>query len=287
MSDRDQLVTPAPGHPEIVRLVAPNPGPMSLEGTNTYVVAAAEGSYVIDPGPADRGHLEAIRVAADARGGIAGVLLTHSHSDHSAGVEGLGAPLLWGRVSARGEAEAMAAALAGGTSVDEVMDAEDARPMPERPSPPKAIGPFTVVPTPGHAADHVCFVLGPVCFCGDLILGTGSTIVPSAAGGGSLADYMASLDVLDTLDLDLLAPGHGPWITNPKAKIAEYREHRLDRERRLIAAIDAGERSRTALLATVWDDVPEVLRPAAAIAMQAHLEKLSDDRALSEVVLTR
>ena len=137
------------------------------------------------------------------------------------------------------------------------------------------IGPFTVVPTPGHAADHVCFVLGDVCFCGDLILGTGSSIVPPAGGGGSLADYMRSLEAVGALGAGLLAPGHGPWITDPAAKVAEYTEHRLARERALVAALDAGERSRARLLDAAWADVPEPMRPAAAIAMQAHLEKLA------------
>jgi glyoxylase-like metal-dependent hydrolase (beta-lactamase superfamily II) len=85
---------------------------------------------------------------------------------------------------------------------------------------------------------------------------------------------MSSLAALDALDLELLAPGHGPWITDPAAKIGEYVNHRLEREARLLAALGAGERSRAALLAMVWDDVPDQLRPAAAIAMQAHLEKL-------------
>ena len=77
----------APGHPEIVRIVAPNPGPMTLAGTNTYVVGAGP-AYVIDPGPADAGHLAAVRAEAERRGGIGGVLLTHAHSDHGDGVDG-------------------------------------------------------------------------------------------------------------------------------------------------------------------------------------------------------
>ncbi|MDX6584005.1 MAG: hypothetical protein QOI10_3189 [Solirubrobacterales bacterium] len=238
---------------------------MSLEGTNTYVVDG----YVIDPGPDDAGHLERVR---DAAGGeIVGVLLTHGHSDHSEGVEALGAPLLWGRASGEAEMEAPARALDAGSTegIGEFLSHT------ERNSPNTTeIGPFTLIATPGHAADHVCFVRDDVCFCGDLILGRGSTIVPPAAGGGSLTAYMSSLAALEALDLVLLAPGHGPWITDPAAKIAEYRDHRLDRERRLIAALEAGQRSRAALLADVWDDVPEQLRPAAAIAMQAHLEKL-------------
>jgi glyoxylase-like metal-dependent hydrolase (beta-lactamase superfamily II) len=239
---------------------------MTLEGTNTYVVDG----YVIDPGPDDAGHLERVREAAG--GEITGVLLTHGHSDHSEGVEALGAPLLWGRASEEGEMEAMRRALESGSvepsehpgvvsAPDRTLDTE--------------IGPFTVIATPGHAADHVAFLYDRVCFCGDLILGTGSSIVPPAAGGGSLADYMSSLARLAELDPELLAPGHGPWITEPQAKIAEYIAHRADREARLIGAVAKGERSRAALLAEVWDDVPEELRPAAAIAMQAHLEKLA------------
>jgi glyoxylase-like metal-dependent hydrolase (beta-lactamase superfamily II) len=262
------LAEAAPGHPEIERIVAPNPGPMTLEGTNTYVVATGDGIYVIDPGPDQPAHLAAVRDLAEARGPIAGVLLTHAHSDHTAGVESFGEPVLWGIAAAGDETAGLAAS---GTPAPEV---------------PEAIGPFTVVPTPGHAADHVCFVLGDVCFCGDLILGLGSSIVPPRAAGGSLADYMESLRRIGELDLGLLAPGHGPWITDAPAKIAEYTEHRLDRERRLLEALDAGERSRARLVETVWDDVPEQLRPAAAVAMQAHLEKLADEGRLEGVELT-
>jgi glyoxylase-like metal-dependent hydrolase (beta-lactamase superfamily II) len=95
--------------------------------------------------------------------------------------------------------------------------------------------------------------------------------------GGSLADYMASLRRLQQLDLDLLLPGHGPRIDDPAAKIAEYITHRQGREDRLVAALERGERSRARLLAEVWDDVPEQLRGPAAVAMQAHLEKLADE----------
>ncbi len=175
--------------------------------------------------------------------------------------------------------EALAAALAAGPpeTVDELSP-----PVGPDSSSAEQVGPFTVVPTPGHAPDHVCFVWGPgrVCFCGDLVLGEGSSIVPPAAGGGSLAQYMDSLARLAALDVDLLAPGHGPWITDPAARVAEYVAHREDRDRRLRAALARGERSREALLAEVWDDVPEPLRPAAAFAMQAHLEKLAAEGAL-------
>ncbi len=140
------------------------------------------------------------------------------------------------------------------------------------------------VATPGHAADHVCFLTADrsadargsggarVCFSGDLVLGEGSTFVPP--DGGSLAAYMESLRRLQAEPIELICPGHGPWVLDPAAKLAEYVEHREMRERRLLAALERGERSREALLAEVWDDVPDQIRPVAALVMEAHLQKL-------------
>jgi glyoxylase-like metal-dependent hydrolase (beta-lactamase superfamily II) len=201
---------------------------MTLAGTNTYVVSE-EPAYVIDPGPDDEGHVAAIRAEAERRGGLGGILLTHSHADHAAATEMLGGEVVHG-------------------------------------------GPFDRVPTPGHAEDHVCFLMEGVCFSGDLILGEGSTFVPP--DGGSLAAYLDSLRRIAELDLELICPGHGPYVTDPAAKVREYIEHRMDRERKLVAALERGERSRARLLAEAWDDVPPELRPVAAQVMQAHLEKL-------------
>ena len=216
---------------------------MTLQGTNTYIYGS-DPALVIDPGPADEGHLAAVREAAEARGGLGGVLLTHSDSDHSEGVAALGGEPI------------------------ELTDGESARGL-------------RAVATPGHAPEHLCFLTGDgVCFSGDLVLGEGSTIV--APGRGSLAAYMASLRRLQAEEISLMCPGHGPWITNPPAKLAEYVEHRLMRERRLLAALRRGERSRSALLDEVWDDVPELLRPMAALAMEAHLEKLEAEGRLTD-----
>ena len=250
----------APGHPEVVRIVAPNPGPMTLTGTNTYVVGSSP-AWVVDPGPADAGHIAEVRDVAESRGGIGGVVLTHSHIDHNEGVAMLGAGLALGNADGFDDLAAMM-----GTGPGEL------------PAPPRAegahAGPFTVVPTPGHATDHVAYLLGEICFCGDLILGEGSTIVPPASGGGSLTDYMESLELLASLGASLLCPGHGPWITEPAAKVGEYAEHRRERERMLVAALEAGKRSTEDLLDAAWADVPGSMRPAAALAMRAHLEKL-------------
>jgi glyoxylase-like metal-dependent hydrolase (beta-lactamase superfamily II) len=228
----------APEHPEILRVLAPNPGPMTLEGTNTYIYGA-DPCLVIDPGSDDAGHLDAVRAAADERGGIGTVLLTHSHGDHTTGADRLGAPVV----------------LPSGGDVH---------------------GGLRALATPGHAADHVAFLTDDgVCFSGDLVLGLGSTIVPP--GGNALAAFMNSLALLQAEELQLMCPGHGPWITDPEAKLAEYVEHRLMRERKLLVALESGERSRAALLAAVWDDVPAELLPMAAMAMEAHLEKLEGE----------
>jgi glyoxylase-like metal-dependent hydrolase (beta-lactamase superfamily II) len=225
----------------VLRIVAPNPGPMTLEGTNTYVYGA-DPCFVIDPGPDDAGHVEAIVAAGQERGGIGAFLATHSHDDHIGAAAVLDA---------------------------EVLVPEDGA----------TFGGLRVLATPGHAADHVAFLSSDgVAFCGDLVLGLGSTIVPP--GGNSLAAFLDSLALLAAADLSLMAPGHGPWITDPAAKLAEYVEHRLMRERRLLAALDSGERSRAALLAAVWDDVPPELLPMAAMAMEAHLEKLEAEARL-------
>lgn len=225
--------------PDLERIIAPNPGPMTLEGTNTYVVGR-DPAIVVDPGPDDAGHLDAVREAAEGRGGLGGIVLTHAHEDHAAGAEPLatatGAPLL----PTEGRDQA---------------------------------GPFRVLPTPGHSADHVCLLLGSACLCGDLILGEGSSFVPP--DGGSLATYLDSLRRLRRAEPELLLPGHGPEVANAVAKIDEYLEHRLERERKLVSALEAGERSRRRLLDSAWDDVPAELRPAAAVVMQAHLDKLA------------
>lgn len=218
---------------------------MTLAGTNTYLYGS-DPCTVIDPGPDDAGHLEAVRVAAEERGGIGVVLLTHGHGDHADGAE----------------------RFAG-----EVGEATGVAPPIVLPADGEERGGLRALATPGHAADHVCFLTADrVCFSGDLVLGEGSTFVPP--DGGSLAAYMESLRLIQAEEPVLICPGHGPWVADPAAKLAEYVEHREMRERRLLAALERGERSKEALLAEAWSDVPTELRPAAALVMEAHLQKL-------------
>ena len=223
---------------DVETILAPNPGPMTLEGTNTYLVGR-DPAIVIDPGPEDPGHIEAVRAAAEERGGIGAVLVTHSHEDHIGGVELLGV-----EPAKPADGEAVA--------------------WPDGARHPRS-----------HRGPPLLPDAGRPCSAGDLILGEGSTIVP-AGGPGRVAGQVHGLAASASRSSTsrCCSPGTGRVIDDPAAKIAEYIEHRESRQRRLTEALERGERSRMALLKEVWDDVPEPLLPAAAFAMQAHLEQL-------------
>lgn len=231
--------------PGVTRIRAPNPSPMTLDGTNTYVV---EGGWVVDPGPDDAGHVE--RVLAACGGRVAGIALTHGHGDHSDGAARL-------------------AAAAGGARVIAPRGGE-------------ALGPLLALATPGHSPDHVALLLGDVGFVGDTVMGAGSVFIPPDEG--ALAAYLDSLRRLRELGLGVLAPGHGPYVRDPDAKLGEYIDHRLERERMLLEALAAGARGEDELLDRAWADAPPALRPAAALTLRAHLGKLAAEGRLPDGV---
>ena len=237
---------------------ADNPGPFTLEGTNTWLVGR-EPCWVVDPGPDDRAHVEAVLAAARDRGGIAGIALTHDHRDHAGATEAL-----------RRRAGVPIVAAARFTGADTRVGDGD------------RLGPLRALATPGHAPDHLAFVAGRALFSGDAVLGRGSVFV--APDPGALSGYLRALERLAGLDLAVICPGHGPPVLDPQAKLAEYREHRLDRERRLVAALDAGRRGVEELLDAAWSDVPAALRPAAAVTLAAHIDKLEEEGRLPEGV---
>jgi glyoxylase-like metal-dependent hydrolase (beta-lactamase superfamily II) len=222
---------------DVALIRANNPSPLTLSGTNTWVV----GRWVVDPGPALDAHLDAVAAEVAARGGAEGIAVTHDHEDH---VEGLGA--LLARV---GEVPVVSGR--GGAADGDVC------------------GPLRVLALPGHADDHLAFVAGRVAFVGDAVLGEGSVFVSA-----QLAAYLDGLRRLRELDLAALCPGHGPPIWDVQAKLDGYLEHRLDRERRLVDALERGLRTEDELLDAAWDDAPPELRPFAAVSLRAHLEKL-------------
>ena len=145
-----------------------------------------------------------------------------------------------------------------------------------------AFGPLSAVATPGHAPDHLSYIVGRVALTGDAVLGEGSVFI--FPDPGALRGYLEGLERLRSRELDLIAPGHGPLVTDPQAKLDQYVAHRLDRERRLLAALADGRRGIDELLDEVWDDAPAALRPAAAVTLAAHLDKLEEEGRLPEGV---
>jgi glyoxylase-like metal-dependent hydrolase (beta-lactamase superfamily II) len=203
-------------------------------------------TYVLDGWIVDPGpdHQAHLEAVRSAAGDrIEGVVLTHSHADHAEGAARLGAPVT---LPAEGD----------------------------------VVGPFLALATPGHSADSVCLVAGRACFSGDTVLGSGSVFI--APGEGSLSAYLGSLRRLRNLDVDVLCPGHGPYVWDPAAKLDEYISHRLERERRLVEALDAGLRERDELLDFAWADAPAELREFAALSLASHLEKLAEEGRLPE-----
>lgn len=235
-----------PGH-EIVGLRADNPGPFTLSGTNTWIVGT-DPAWLVDPGPDLPEHVSAIIAEVNRRGGLAGVALTHDHGDHS------------GALSAVRERFPQASVAAARGDVDRLL--RDG----------SAFGPLEVVSTPGHAPDHVAFIVGTAALTGDAVLGHGSVFI--APDPGALTRYLEALGELRRRDLSVLLPGHGPPVSDPAAKLDEYVAHRLDRERRLVEGLAAGARTVPEMLDAAWNDVPEQLRPAATITLAAHLDKL-------------
>jgi glyoxylase-like metal-dependent hydrolase (beta-lactamase superfamily II) len=232
---------------DIVGIRAANPGPFTLTGTNSWIVGREPG-WLVDPGPALPDHTAALEEELIRRGGLGGLALTHDHADHSEA-----------SVAVRERFPDAPAAAARGP-VDVVL--EDG----------STFGPLEAVSIPGHASDHVAFIAGTAGLTGDAVLGEGSVFV-----AGQMADYLAGLERLRCRSLQVLLPGHGPLISDPRQKLGEYIDHRLDRERRLTRALDAGMRRVDELLDEVWDDAPVYLRPAAALTLGAHLDKLADE----------
>ena len=243
---------------DVALLRAANPGPFTLDGTNTWIVGR-DPCWIVDPGPDLDSHVEAVLAEARRRAGAAGIALTHDHPDHA------------------GAASAVRAG-AGGVAVHAARwDGADVRIGDG-----DAVGPLAVVATPGHATDHLAFVAGDVCFTGDAVLAHSSVFV--APDPGALRGYLAALQRLRSMDLALLCTGHGPPVTDPAALLDRYLAHRSERERRLVAALADGLRSVDELLDRVWDDAPESLRLAAAATLLAHLGKLDEEGRLPEGV---
>jgi glyoxylase-like metal-dependent hydrolase (beta-lactamase superfamily II)/8-oxo-dGTP pyrophosphatase MutT (NUDIX family) len=249
----------------VTRLIAPNPGLMTGPGTNTYIVG---GTAVIDPGPAIDSHIEKILQFKD----IKWILCTHTHLDHSPAAAALkaatGAQVL-GRPAPEGQDATFKpdAILENGQRV-EIEGTQ---------------GSITLraIHTPGHASNHLCYLLEEtrMLFTGDHVM-QGSTVVINPPDGDMRA-YLQSLERLLREDIAIIAPGHGYLIGAPRKELRRIIEHRLNRERKVVAALERLEHpSLDEMLPLVYDDVPERIHRVAARSLTAHLEKLVADGAV-------
>jgi glyoxylase-like metal-dependent hydrolase (beta-lactamase superfamily II) len=243
---------------QVDRVLAPNPSPMTLEGTNTYVVAApgARTAVVIDPGPAGDEH--ALRVMRATRGRqVELVLLTHGHWDHAesarAFADTTGAPLA---AVDPGLATPGAPALADGS----VLRAGGTE--------------LTCVATPGHTPDSVSFLLNgrDAIFTGDHVLGRGTSVVMWPEG--DMVAYLDSLERVLATGAGRIFPGHGPLVGDARATVTGYLAHRREREAQILAAVAAGDRTAAEVVARVYAEVDPVLHRPAEKSVRAHVVKL-------------
>ncbi|NGM16207.1 MBL fold metallo-hydrolase [Verrucosispora sp. WMMA2044] len=242
----------------VTLLRAPNPGPMTLDGTNTWLLRARPGepAVVVDPGPADEAHLAAIV----AQGPVGLVLITHGHPDHTEGSARLHALLDGADVLAADPAHTIGGVPLTGPGQDLAGFGLDIR----------------LLATPGHTADSVCFLAERdgqrLILTGDTILGRGTTVV--AHPDGHLGDYLTSLELLSTYRGMPALPGHGPALADCGAAADFYLAHRRARLDQVRTALDAGARTAAEVVAVVYADVDRSLWWAAEWSVRAQLEYL-------------
>ena len=246
---RDMATPVAPG---ISRIVAANPGPMTYHGTNTYLIEAADGASVLDPGPDDAVHVQAILRATGGR--IARLLLSHSHRDHLGALPAL-------RAATGALAYGFRRSQDPGFTPDFALDDGD------------TVAGWTALHTPGHAADHLCFARADgIIFTADHVMTWSTSVVGPPAG--DMAAYFTSLRRLLGRDDRLLLPGHGPPLANPRRYLQDLLAHREQREATVLAAIATGPRTLVALVDILYPSLDRRLRAAAERTVLAHLLKL-------------
>lgn len=249
-------------HPRVVAFTAPNAGPKTLEGTHTYVIGGETG-YVLDPGPNIPVHVQRLiswvtRHLPRPRG----VLLTHGHPDHAPAAVEVAARL---QVPILASPRLDSSYFTDPPEYRQLLSGDALRVDGDR---------LETLDTPGHSYDHLSFWLARarILFSGDTILGRGTSLV--APPEGNMAQYMRTLDLLLDLHPRLIAPGHGPMISDPDRTIRQYIEHRREREAQILAALKSRPASIEELVDSLYADVTPRLRELAAGSVAAQLEKL-------------
>jgi len=260
-----------------VRVVlAPNPSAMTGPGTNSFLIGEREVA-VIDPGPDDPAHIDAILELAEGR--ISHILVTHAHLDHSAGVARLAqatrAPVFAFGAADSGRSPTMARLAATGLVGGEGVDAGFRPDIELRHGEELCSSDWTLqaLHTPGHMGGHLSFRLGDAIFCGDLVMGWSTSLISPPEG--DLVDYFRSLDLLARLAPRVLYPAHGEPITAPLPRLEELAVHRRLRSAQILAALDAGPGTAAELAARIYT-IPAHLMPAAERNVLAHLLALAD-----------
>jgi glyoxylase-like metal-dependent hydrolase (beta-lactamase superfamily II) len=261
--------------PGIVRLVANNPSPFTFKGSNTYLVGGASDLAVIDPGPDDPAHFDAILAAVSPRRRITHLLVTHTHRDHTDGVERL-RQATGAKVCGYGRASPGAGRSQTSPSGREFID-RDFRPDIVLRDGDAVSGPdwhVEAIFTPGHAPDHLCFALAHprVLFTGDHVMAWNTTVI--APPEGNMADYMRSLERLSGRDEELFLPGHGGRIEQPARWVKAYLLHRQWREHAILNAIKSGHATIEQIVSLVYGGIDDRLRDAASLSVLAHVEHL-------------
>ncbi len=276
MSDFDpQYGKPVSLGPQLARLTAPNSGPFTGAGTNTYLIGA-ERVMIVDPGPADPAHIAAIVAAVEGRP-VSHILVTHTHRDH---VDGL--PLLREAFAAptvgEGPHRESRALQAGETNPFRSAGDYDFKPdivIADGDVVDNGEVAVSAIATPGHAANHMAYALGEDCLTGDHVMGWSTTVV--APPDGSMAAYLRSLDRLLQERHSRYLPGHGDAIDEPRKAVSAMRSHRLMRERAIVERLRNGDETIPALVAALYAGLDPRLEGAAGLSVLAHLEKLADD----------
>lgn len=259
---------------KVQTLLAPNPGPFTGPGTNTYLLGQ-DRLVIVDPGPDLPAH-EAALLEALAGRPVEAILVTHAHLDHSALAPALaarlGAPVLAFGGASAGLSPAMRAlaaqGLTGGEGADRAFVPDQT--LTEGQALTLAGLEIEVLHTPGHMGNHLCFALGDLLMSGDHVMGWSSSIVSPPEG--DMGDYIASLRKLATRTWGRLLPGHGPEVAEPAARLAALLDHRLAREAAILQALRAqGPASAETLALRLYTDTPAALLPAASRNVLAHL----------------